>query len=377
MPQDLVNALRNPTAVMVAGPRTETRNSTKKVSGLMKFGAALMLGAAVLSPFNALANTQHHLQEDSVQKVELVAHSSKTPMTLDQVKQMVEDGQTPDWFNIEVEGRTWNNAKPGAGVSYDVPTWIMEGKISNNSVIHDTWEDGAPAPISLGDGRAVEYDPAPQTKPELSSFKKYLIQRDAEKLQRDIASRVDAKSFSLTKNEYNITRKVALDEQELDHASTEQLDYFSGRLARDIYVDLQAGHTVENPSQRMMDACVHVNEMVEAGKVGSLRNAEYGSSALQTCQSETMASNIQTNGYQRIAAKVGFGVAALLLKGVAIGAFIFAGGAALQAGRVLTGRREDEASPGDPPKRTTVEPQAFVGNTPTPQAPAPAAMRPH
>lgn len=379
MSQDLATALRNPTAVMMAGPRKSTRNSTKKASGLLKFGAALMLGAALLSPLNAMANTQHPLESHRVQTVEMVAQPGNTSMTLDQVKQMVEDGQAPDWFAIEVEGRTWNNANPGSGVVYDVPTWIMEGKITNNTPTQDARQthEQAPVPISLGDGRAVEHDPARQPERELSSYEKYVVQREAEKLKSDIASRVDADSFSLGRNEYEITRKVALDGKEMKQATAENLKYLSGRLARDIYVDLQAGHTIENPTQRMMDACVHVNEMVEAGKAGALRNAEYGNTAIQACQSETMASNIKTNGYQQIAAKVGIGIGALVLKGLSIGAFILAGGMALRATGVITGRKEDEVEPLDPAKRTVVDPQAFAGPTPTPQASTPTAMRPN
>lgn len=339
MSQDLAQALQNPAIVLQSGPRPSTRNSTRKASGLMQLGAAVMLGAALLSPINALASTQPDPGQGWQQTTEMVSQQDQglQVMTVQQLAALQASGQKPDWFGIEVEGRNWHNADVPVDTVYHTPTWIMYGEImTQDQAMAAGLSTVAPAPIEIGDGAAVERDPQAAS----GSYEQHMAQFRARQEQQAIAARRDAPSFKMGRNEYNVYERIDLGGKDFKDAAPAQQQAFVARLVKDAYIEMRAGHTIQKPSQRLVDICQHVEDIAAVGGVSSV--PEPGSAVFAACQSEQMQSNMLSNSVKRGVAFAGVAIVALLAKAASLAAFFVAGRNFLGMGA----KKEEDAEEG-------------------------------
>lgn len=351
MSQDLAQALKNPSVVLVAGPRPGVRNSTKKASGLLRFGAGVMLGVALLSPFNALAQSQHHVASAWQQTTEVVAQPEAAragfeAMTLQQLEQMLAEGQKPDWFGIEVDGRNWANHGAQVGVAVNVPAWVRHGHLPG---VDGPAMAGGPEQVVIGDGSRAEHVPEQKRQ---DSYSEHMAAYEARVLQEKIAARRDGAKFELGRNSMDLEKAVAMGSKDLAEASPEKLDQFVAALVKNAYIELQAGHTVESPSQRLMDVCQHINDVSQLR--GPSSQIEHSREAFAACSSETMQSNMTVNTVKRYAGFAGVIVGTAVAKTIALGSLFFAGQALLGSSSNafsdrLAERRRKSGGPGPDP----------------------------
>lgn len=291
MTPNLQNALRNPSAVLLAGPQPANRNSVKKANGMLRFGAALLLGVALLSPVNALANNSNVIQN-----------------AWQQTTEMSESQQAP-----------------APKSSYAAAMAAYEAKVEAEAI---------------------------QARSSAPSFK-------------------DTSITQIGRNAYNFHKSVALGKHTLENASPEQVKTFMQKLVQDAYIELRAGHTVENPSQRLVDVCQQVDDIYVAGRLSEGRTIPHVEEALSACQTDAMQSNMRYD----TARKVTIGGAALLLAGAIKGMALFAlyasarGLGVFGGGVRSVGRREDEIE-GSAPTRSVMNVEAFQGEQPVPPGPA-------
>lgn len=348
MNQELQAALKNPSVVLAAGPRPPaSRNSVKKASGLIRLGAAVMLGVALLSPLNAMAQGQQHIEQSYRQTTEMV----------DQAKQEAEEDV--DWFNTQVEGRNWHNHGAPTGQPIHVPSWVRDGVLRAS-------EQGPEIEMASREG-AVQ--PAPRSKlgQELDAIwaaadarhahrQAERAEAEAARTQAEIDARADAPSFEMGRNEYNFYKDYDLVGADFQDASPAQQNDFVARLVKDTYIEMQAGHSAESPSQRMVDACQQIKDV--AGSSALASPGSQGREVFQACASEQMQSNILVNKIQKGAAYAGLAVAAIIAKGISIGAFMATAGTLLGGGfnDRLTVQRERKKDPRQdfPPRIPTV-----------------------
>lgn len=358
MSPQLGQALKRPSMVIQAGPEKGARNSTKKASGLMRFGASIMLGAALLSPFNALAAQQNHLQAQQQGSEMVQEQSGMEVMTSGQVEEMIANGQKPDWFNIEVEGRTWHNwsqvGENNISGPIDVPTWIRHGQVMSPG--QDV--DADISNIEIGDGLAKE-----ATVEAGSESNSYYESRKAEREAEKVQARIDAPSFSLSRNEYNLYKRIDLGGEAFSQASEAQQQAFVARLAKDAYIEMKAGHSVEAPSQRLVDICQQVKDIAPSY---SSNQIEHGNEVFTACQSEQMQSSMLSNRVKKVAGYVGAGIGVILAKTLAAGAFVTGGGLLLGGG----------ANDGTARPRSRINTQWNNGSDPNIGGPEPEADRP-
>lgn len=320
MSQDLAQALKNPSVVLLSGPRSSTRNSTKKANGLLRFGAGLMLGAALLSPLNALAQSPSNTLSTWEQTTEVVAQADQTDsgmeiMTVRQLQRMQADGETPDWFRIEVEGRNWHNSKVDPGTSVDVPTWIQHGEIlSPEQALQANQLLGTDVPVYIEIGGGSSKEKVPEVK-TLSS-QESLAQLRAKEQQEEIASRRNGEKFELGRNSMNFAKGAFLGSKSFEDATPKERTEYVSFLVKNAYIEMQAGHTIQSPSQRLMDTCQHVEEV--ARSQGPTSQIEHSRSVFSACQSDQMQSNMLTNTVTKTAATAGILLGAVALKAIAL-----------------------------------------------------------
>lgn len=97
------------------------------------------------------------------------------------------------------------------------------------------------------------------------------------------------------------------------------------RLVKDAYIEMKAGHSVEAPSQRLIDICQNVEDIAKVQ--GPSTQIPHSQETFAACHSEQMQSNMFANSVKKGLGYVGVGVAGLAAATVSAASFM--GAAAL------------------------------------------------
>ena len=321
MKQDLKAALQNPSMVLLSGGASpDTRPSLKKANGLLRLGAALMLGVALLSPLNALAAGQNQIHEAFQQTSEIVQASPEA------ISDQNHD-QNIDWFKTEIDGRNWTNAPTEAGQVFHIPTWVKYGVVMDRAeAITKGLDPLSDLPrVELNDTRVRERIPSPSATTNQSTAEKQEQEKnfdtdfDAQQEMKDIAKAKNGPRFSLKKNRYNFFKKYDLAGKSFKDATPENQQDFIARLVQDAYIEMKAGHTTSNPSQNLINICQHVEDIAKDAQVPDTAKSTM---VFEACQSGEMQSRMLLNTTMKGAAFAGVTLSLFVTKAAAIGALV-------------------------------------------------------
>lgn len=273
----LSEALKNPTMVISAGTKpADKRPSINWAQGLRRLGAAVMIGAALLSPINSVSAHTAHLAEQRVEQA------------------------------IQVEA----TAGPSAM--------------------------GQRAATSGGELRAQaggNESAAGDRKPSYSSW-------------------------SPRPDEYSeVMRHMHKDLKKGKEISQWRWDYHSNTLLTDAYHEISAGHSVENPSGRLLDICRQIQKVDQ--EMPGFNSHQHADVTFQTCNAEGMAKEIRTDSIKKFAVAAPVLGGLLAVKGIASAAQL---GSGLYLAGMLNGgladrRRERNALKGQPSQDQSAAPK--------------------
>lgn len=361
MDPSLHEALRNPMASFTAGGRRpERRPSLKKANGMRRFGAAVMLGAALLSPLQSVMANAPSLQEQRVEQVQTVESRQSSPTEASIKLHQMEAELITDYAmsRVDVLGLDAQSTE-GQKALHDFSQYARHG-LSMSQEGRQNMEES----LLVAHGRAeVQRQELDQYSPEGQAVYRQTVESAARALGyaapqgwnearaevtvETAASQVgqeEAKqaysSWAPRKDEYESRASwQTADPYNATGAEAHAWNSFSQLVMGDAYTEISKGHSLENPSARLMDVCRQVQK-VDAQAPG-FNTHPHREVVFETCEAKGMEFAVKVDNLKEYAVGGVAVLGAAMLKGIGVAAQLTSGAMAMDrfAGTSLLDRR--------------------------------------